>query len=117
VALLLACIGLYGIMSYSVARRTGEIGVRMALGAERSKVVWLVLRETFILIAIVAAIGVAASIGASRLTTRMLFGLSPADPFALAIALLLMFAVAVSAGYLPARRAARVDPLAALRHE
>jgi predicted permease len=117
IALLLACIGLYGIMSYSVARRTAEIGVRMALGAQRVNVVWLVLRETLLLIALGAVIGLAASLGLTRLITRMLFGLTPNDPIILAAALLLMMIVAAFAGYLPARRASKIDPLIALRHE
>jgi predicted permease len=117
VALILACIGLYGMMSYGVARRTAEIGVRMALGAQRGNVVWLVLRETLLLIVIGAVIGLAASVALSRLITRMLFGLTPNDPVILAVALLLMIVVAAFAGYLPARRASRIDPLVALRHE
>jgi predicted permease len=116
-ALLLACMGLYGVLSYAVAQRTNEIGIRMALGAERGTVIWMVLKETAILIAIGLAAGVPASLACARLIESKLFGLKPADPLTLAIALGVMIAVAVASGYLPARRAAKVDPLVALRYE
>jgi predicted permease len=116
-AVLLACIGIYGIMAYAVAARTGEIGIRMALGADRGNVVWLVLRESLLLVAIGVAIGLPAVIGVSKLIKSLLFGLTPADPLALGLASLLMFGVAALAGYLPARRAARTDPMVALRYE
>jgi len=117
VALLLAAIGLYGVLSYAVAQRTGEIGIRMALGAQRGTVVRMVLRETAVLIAIGLAAGVPASLACARLIQSKLFGLKPADPVTLAAALGIMIAVAVVSGYLPARRASRVDPLVALRYE
>jgi predicted permease len=117
VALLLAAIGLYGVLSYAVAQRTNEIGIRMALGAERGTVVGMVLRETAVLIAIGLAAGVPASLACGRLIQSKLFGLKPADPVTLAGAVGIMVAVAVASGYLPARRASRVDPLIALRYE
>lgn len=116
-ALLLACIGLYGILSYSVARRTGEIGIRMALGARRQDVVWVVLREALALVLIGIIIGLLAALFATQTASSLLFGLRPTDPLTIAAATLLLVAVATSAGYLPARRAARVDPMMALRDE
>ena len=116
-ALLLASIGLYGTMSYSVLRRTNEIGIRMALGASRTGVVWLVLRDTLLMIAAGMAIGIPAAIGGARYIQSQLFGLQPADAITLVFASLLLTAVAVLAGYLPAHRAARVDPMAALHYE
>jgi len=116
-ALLLAAIGLYGVLSYAVAQRTNEIGIRMALGAERGTVVRMVLRETAVLIAIGLLAGVPASLASARLIQSKLFGLKPADPVTLALAVGIMIAVAVISGYLPARRASRVDPLIALRYE
>jgi predicted permease len=117
VALLLAAIGLYGVLSYAVAQRTNEIGIRMALGAERGTVVRMVLREVAVLIAIGLATGVPASLACARLIESKLFGLKPADPVTLSAAVGIMIAVAIASGYLPARRASRVDPLIALRYE
>jgi predicted permease len=116
-ALLLACIGLYGVLSYAVAQRTNEIGIRMALGAERGTVTRMILRETAILILIGLAIGVPASLACARFVQSKLFGLKAADPVTLAAALGIMIVVAVASGYLPARRASKVDPLIALRYE
>ncbi len=116
-ALLLAAIGLYGVLSYAVAQRTNEIGIRMALGAERGTVVRMVLRETAALIVIGLAAGVPASLACARLIQSKLFGLKPADPVTLAAAVGIMIAVAIVSGYLPARRASKVDPLIALRYE
>ena len=116
-ALALACVGLYGMLSYAVARRTNEIGIRMAIGAERSGIVRMVLREALLLALLGIAIGVPAALAASRVVSTMLFGLRPTDPFTLAAATLLMVCVAALAGYLPARRASRVDPMVALRYE
>ncbi len=116
-ALLLSCLGLYGILSYAVARRTSEIGVRMALGADRRDVLWLVLRDALRLVLVGAALGVPAALAASRLVANQLFGISAADPGAIVVATLALLAVAAVAGYLPARRATCVDPLVALRCE
>ncbi|MBO0859356.1 MAG: ABC transporter permease [Chloracidobacterium sp.] len=116
-ALLLSCLGLYGILSYAVARRTNEIGVRMALGADRRDVLWLVLRDALRLVLIGAALGVPAALVAARLVASQLFGISAADPGAVMAATLALLAVATLASYLPARRATRVDPLVALRVE
>jgi predicted permease len=116
-ALLLACIGLYGVMSYAVARRTHEIGIRMALGAQARDVVALVMRETMLLVVIGVAIGLAAALATTRLVSTLLYELSPTDPLTIALATMLLIGVAALAGYLPAQRAARVDPLVALRYE
>ena len=114
---MLACIGLYGVLSYGVAQRTNEIGIRMALGAERGVVIRMVLRETAILILIGLAVGVPGSLACARFVQSKFFGLKAADPLTLAAALGIMIAVAVASGYLPARRASKVDPLVALRYE
>ncbi len=116
-ALVLAAIGLYGVLSYGVARRTNEIGIRMALGAQGGSVVRMILRETAVLIAIGLVIGIPASLACARFIQSKLFGLKPADPLTLAVALGVLVAVALTSGWLPARRAAKVDPLVALRYE
>src|SRR5262249_29687386 len=116
-ALILSCLGLYGILSYIVARRTNEIGVRMALGADRRDVLWLGLRDALRLVLIGAALGIPAALAAARLVASQLFGISAADPGAICLATLALLAVTAVAGYLPARRATRVDPLVALRFE
>ncbi|MBO0862070.1 MAG: ABC transporter permease [Chloracidobacterium sp.] len=116
-ALLLACIGLYGVMSYNVARRTHEIGVRMALGAQRVDVVRLVMRATMSLVVVGLIAGLGAALATTRLIASLLYGLTPNDPLTIGLAGLLLVIVAALAGYLPARRAARVDPMIALRHE
>jgi len=113
----LVCIGIYGLLSYAVARRTSEIGVRMALGARRSNVLWLILREILVLVAIGVAIGLPAALEGNRLTSAMLYGLSPTDPVSLLAAVVLLVAIAALAGFLPARRASRVEPIEALRCE
>jgi ABC-type antimicrobial peptide transport system permease subunit len=100
-----------------VTRRTREIGVRMALGAEKNNVLWLVLREVALLTAIGAGIGLPAAIGLSRFVRSQLFGLEPTDPLTLGLATLTLVAVALAAGYLPANRATRIDPMVALRYE
>ena len=114
---MLASIGLYGVLSYGVARRTNEIGIRMALGAQGGSVVRMILRETLVLIAIGLVIGIPASLACARFIQSKLFGLKPADPLTLAIVLGVLAAVALASGWLPARRAAKVDPLVALRYE
>jgi macrolide transport system ATP-binding/permease protein len=116
-ALLIACVGLYGTVSYSVARQIGEIGTRMALGAQRGAVVWMVLRRVLLLAAAGLAISVPAALIAFRLVKSFLFGTQPNDPGILAMAAVVLLIAAILAGYAPARRASRIDPLAALRHE
>jgi ABC-type antimicrobial peptide transport system permease subunit len=104
-------------MSYSVARRTREIGIRMALGAERGSVIWLVLREVVTMVVVGLAIGVPLALVLSRIVQSQLFGMSARDPVALAGAAIILAVVALVSGYLPARRATRVDPMLALRYE
>jgi predicted permease len=116
-ALALVSIGLYGVMSYTVARRTHEIGIRMSLGARGADILRMVLGESLLLVLLGSVIGLAAALATTRLIAGMLFGLTPADPLTIAMATLLLLAVAALAGWLPARRAARVDPLTALRRE
>ncbi len=116
-ALLLAMIGLYGVTAYTVVRRQSEIGIRMALGAQRGAVIWLVLRDVAIMLAIGLAVGLALSLAAGRLVTSLLYGLAPTDPWTLASAAAVLALATAIAGYLPARRAARLDPTAALRDE
>jgi predicted permease len=116
-ALVLACVGLYGTMSYAVGRRINEIGIRTALGAQSRDVLWLILREALLLVAVGVFAGLAASLAATRAASALLYGLGPNDPLTFASATLLLLAVAALAGYLPARRAAKVDPMAALRYE
>jgi predicted permease len=116
-ALILACIGLYGVMAHGVARRTNEIGIRMALGARGGNIAWMVLRETLYLVLAGLLIGVPAALLGARLISSQLFGLSATDPLTLVAAAFVLTLVALLAGYLPARRAARVNPLSALRYE
>lgn len=116
-ATLLAAVGLYGVMSYTVSRRTREIGIRIALGAERSSVLWLVLREVALLTAIGIGLGVPGALGLSQLVKSQLFGIQPTDPLTLAVASITLALVAFAAGYIPARRAAAVQPVLALRYE
>ncbi|MFL6273810.1 MAG: ABC transporter permease [Blastocatellia bacterium] len=116
-ALLLACIGLYGVLSYAVARRTNEIGIRMALGAQSRDVLWLMLREALTLVIIGVVIGLVASLAATQTASSLLFNLKPNDPLTIILATLLLLTIAILAGYLPARRAARLDPMVALREE
>jgi predicted permease len=116
-ALALACIGLFGLMSYSVSRRTTEIGVRMALGAQRRMVVGMVVRESMWLVGIGVVLGLAAALWAGRFVEAVLYGLPPHDPATIATAVALIGAVAAMAGFLPARRASKVDPMVALRQQ
>jgi ABC-type antimicrobial peptide transport system permease subunit len=116
-ALLLASVGLYGVLSYSITRRTRDIGIRMALGAASGRVQRGVLRETMTLVAIGLGIGVPAALVCGRLIRSALFGLEPFDAASLSLAVFVILAVGLLAGYLPARRASRVDPLVALRWE
>jgi ABC-type antimicrobial peptide transport system permease subunit len=125
-ALILASIGIYGVMAYAVARRTNEIGIRVALGARPGGVAWLVLRETLVLAAAGVAIGIPAVLVLSPVLDHVLapawrdsfaYGLRPNDPFIIAAAVSVLAVAGASAGYFPARRAARVDPMTALRHD
>jgi predicted permease len=117
VALIVACLGVFGVMAFQVSRRTNEIGVRMTLGAARSGIVALVLREAALLVAVGCGAGAVAAVTLTGLTQKMLFGVTPNDPAVFAIAAALLAAAALAAAWLPARRAARIDPLNALRQE
>lgn len=120
-ALLLACVGIYGLLAFSVTQRTGEIGIRTALGARRGNVIWLVMREALVLVGIGIAIGLPAALLVARLASSqipgLLFGLEANDPLTLTVATTFLILVAALAAYLPARRASRVDPMMALRNE
>ena len=116
-AVFLACLGIYGVTSYAVGRRTNEIGLRMALGAQRTDVLRMVLSEIALLVGLGLVLGVPAALGAGRWAASLLFGLKPSDPASIATAVVLLLAVAALAGYLPARRASKIDPMVALRYE
>ena len=116
-AVALASLGIYGLMSYGVSRRTREIGIRIALGARPGGVLWLILRETLLLAALGVAVGLVPSFAGQRLISSQLYGMTAIDPPCLMAAVGLLAVVAAFAGYLPARRATRVDPMAALREE
>jgi ABC-type antimicrobial peptide transport system permease subunit len=116
-ALALACVGIYGIMAYSVAQRTNEIGIRLALGAQPGQVRGMILRESTWLTAAGIVAGVGAALGLTRLVKSMLFGVTPNDPVTLAAGIALLLGVAMAATWIPARRAASVQPMDALRHE
>jgi ABC-type antimicrobial peptide transport system permease subunit len=115
--LLLACIGLYGLLSYEVARRTREIGIRAALGAQRRDVLQLVIRQGLVLIVVGLVVGVMAAYGATRFLQSLLFGVRATDPWTFGAVCGLLVFVGVFACYIPARRATRVDPMVALRYE
>jgi predicted permease len=116
-ATLLAAVGLYGVMAYTVGQRTREFGIRVALGAERRRILWLVLREVAVLAAIGIALGLPSAWGLGRLLQSQLYGLTPNDPATLGAAVLVIVAAAAFAGFIPARRATRVEPMVALRYE
>jgi len=116
-ALVLAVTGLYGVMSYTTSLRTNEIGIRMALGAERGAVLWMVLGESVVLLAVGVVLGIALAAGALRVLSSRLYGLSATDPVTFAASVSVLAVAVLLAGYLPARRASRVDPLVALREE
>jgi predicted permease len=116
-SLAIACVGLYGTTSYAVSRRTGEIGIRMALGAQRGTVVWMVLRDVLVLAILGLAISLPAALGASKLVQSLLYGVKPGDPRAMGAAVAILLSAALAAGYLPARKASRIDPMTAVRHE
>jgi len=117
VALLLACVGLYGLLSYGVANRTQEIGIRMALGADRWHVVRLVMRETLVLVLMGVGIGLVGAFAVTQMIASMLYGVAPNDSVAILVAISLMILVSAAAACLPARKASRVDPMVALRYE
>jgi ABC-type antimicrobial peptide transport system permease subunit len=117
IALLLACLGLYGTISYGVTRRAGELGVRMALGADRSTVLWLVMREALTLVVAGAVAGLPLAFLAGRSLSSLLYNVRPLDVLSYGVAAFLLLAVAAVAAWLPARRASRIDPMTALRSE
>jgi predicted permease len=116
-AVFLSSIGIYGLMAYVVSRRTNEIGIRMALGAARAQVRWLVMREILLLVGLGVAIGIPTALAGDRFVANMIFGVKSTDPASLLTAVALLLTVAVIAGYFPARKASRVDPMKALRYE
>jgi len=116
-ALLLAAVGLYGVVAYGTARRSGEIGIRIALGAERGQVLWLVLRDALALVGLGLAIGLPVSLAAARTVSSILFGIEPADPLAFLSTAAVLAAIGLAAAFVPARRAATLDPSQVLRHE
>jgi putative ABC transport system permease protein len=116
-AALLAAVGLYGVMAYSVDRRTPEIGIRMALGARQSDAIWMVVGETLLTTAYGLCIGLVLAWAACRAVSTMVFGITPRDPLMFCFSCLLVVIIALLASYVPARRAAKVDPMVALRHE
>jgi ABC-type antimicrobial peptide transport system permease subunit len=115
--LMLACVGIYGIMAYSVAQRTNEIGIRLALGAQPGQVQGMILRESTWLTTIGIVGGAGGALGLTRLVKSMLYGIQPGDPLTFSTGILILIAVALAASWIPARRAARVQPMDALRHE
>jgi ABC-type antimicrobial peptide transport system permease subunit len=116
-ALVIACVGLYGTISYTVARRTGEIGIRIALGATRTQVLWLVMRQVAAMALIGLIVGRLAAYGASRLVESLLYGVKGNDPTTIGIAMGTLIVAVAAASYIPARRAARIQPMVALRQQ
>jgi putative ABC transport system permease protein len=116
-ALLLAAIGVYGLMTYAVSQRVREIGIRMALGANRREALWLIMAQGMRMVGLGAVLGIASGAAASRLLASLLFGLSPLNPIAYMSVALLLVSITLMATYLPARRATKVDPMVALRND
>ena len=116
-ALIIACVGLYGTVAFNASRRTNEIGIRMTLGATRGHIVWIVLRDIVLMTAIGVGVGVPLALAGSRYIQTLLFGLGPRDPATIAIAVMALTLCAMLAGLIPARRAAGIDPMTAIRHE
>ena len=116
-ATVLASVGLYGVMAFLVARRTKELGIRLALGAASGAVTWMVMREVLVLLAIGLAVGVPASLGLGRYVASQLYGVPAHDPAVAGITVVALSAVSLAAGFIPARRASRIDPILALRTE
>jgi ABC-type antimicrobial peptide transport system permease subunit len=116
-ATLLAAVGLYGVLAYAVSRRTREIGVRMALGADASRVRFMVLRQVGMMTIVGGAVGLAVAIALGRTAQSLLFGLAPYDPLVVLASIVVLGIVSLAAGYVPARRASTVDPIKALRYE
>jgi ABC-type antimicrobial peptide transport system permease subunit len=117
IAVVLASVGLYGILAYSVTRRTNEIGIRMAIGAFPRDIVWMVLRETFTLVAVGIALGIPVALALSNYVESLLYNLTPTDTLTLTAVIVLMLTISVLAAVAPSRRAASIDPLRALRYE
>jgi len=115
VTVLLSAIGLYALLAYTVTLRTAEIGIRMALGAERTNVRWMIMRQSLVIASVGLAFGIPAGIAGTKLVESLLFNVEPNDPISFMLATAIMLIVTVCAGYIPARRASRVDPLIALR--
>jgi len=114
-AVFLACIGIYGLLSYSVASRTSELGIRLALGAQSPALLWMILRESILLLIVGLAIGVPVAMTSTRILKSLLYELSPLDPMAISIAIAAVAVMTLAAAWLPARRATKVDPMIALR--
>jgi ABC-type antimicrobial peptide transport system permease subunit len=116
-AVFLASIGVYGMLSYSVARRTSELGIRLALGAQSQTLLWMILRESILLLVLGLALGIPVALGSTRILKSLLYQLSPLDPAAITVAIAAVAVMTVVAAWFPARRATKVDPLQALRTE